>query len=76
MSSPLQEPDLNTSPTPDPGTTDNNDPSAVCTDSDSDTDGPEPDAPRPTLVLKMLNLLKELSIMALVALAYAALTNE
>ncbi|XP_063903866.1 uncharacterized protein LOC135123281 isoform X2 [Zophobas morio] len=76
MSSPLQEPDLNTSPTPDPGTTDNNDPSAVCTDSDSDTDGPEPDAPRPTLVLKMLSLLKELSIMALVALAYAALTNE
>ncbi|XP_044252727.1 thioredoxin domain-containing protein 11 [Tribolium madens] len=80
MSSPVQESDYNTSPTPDPGTTHNNDPDAVATDSDSDTDNPEASVAdptnRPTITLKMLNLCKEFLIMIIIAVAYAALTNE
>ncbi|EFA08737.2 thioredoxin domain-containing protein 11 [Tribolium castaneum] len=77
MSSPVQESDCNTSPAPDPGTTHNNDPDVVATDSDSDTDNPEASvADRPTLTLKMLNLCKEFLIMIIIAVAYAALTNE
>lgn len=80
MSSPVQESDHNTSPTPDPGTTHNNEPDIVATDSDSDTDNPEPSVAdsknRPTITLKMLNFCKEVLIMVIIAVAYAALTNE
>jgi hypothetical protein len=81
MSSPVQESGLrNTSPSPEPGTTQNNETGALATDSDSDNDKADPGVAetktRPTFAIKMLNLCKEIIVMVLIAVAYAALTNE